>query len=159
MEKIEPTEQHKWLMRLLGEWTFQSECPGGPEGENMISEGKEVVRALGDLWVVGEMTSTMPDGSPMVALMTIGYDPATGRFPGTWVGSPMTCMFVYDGELEGNTLTLHTTGPSFADPTKQAKYQDVVELVGDDRRLLRSRCLGEDGEWVEFMKGEFLRVK
>ncbi len=45
----EPKKEHGWLKKLIGEWTYESECamePGKP-GENFI--GSESVRSLGDL--------------------------------------------------------------------------------------------------------------
>ena len=98
--KAEPTPQHEWLKQLVGEWSYRSECPAGPDGEALTAEGKEHVRMLGDLWMVGESTGLMPGGGSMTAVMTVGYDPEKERFVGTWVGSPMTAMFVYEGTLD-----------------------------------------------------------
>ncbi len=33
--------------------------------------------------------------------MTLGYNPDTKRYLGTWIGSMMTHMWVYDGVIEG----------------------------------------------------------
>lgn len=154
----EPNEHHQWLRRMVGEWEFEHSC-GGPDGEPMRTTGTERVTAFGDLWVVGDGEGEIPGGGRMTMRITLGFDPNQGRYVGTWIGSPMGSMFTYEGTREGDVLTLDTTGPSFADPTKTARYQDIVELHGDDRRVLRSRCLGDDGSWTEFMRGEYRRVK
>ncbi len=67
----------------------------------------------------------MPGGDPATMLMSLGYDPAKKRFVGTWIGSMMTNLWVYDGELDptGKILTLNAEGPSFTDKDKVAKYQ------------------------------------
>ena len=58
----------------------------------------------------------MPGGGPATTLMTLGYDPEKKRFVGTWIGSMMTHLWIYDGALDaaGKVLTLDAEGPSFA---------------------------------------------
>ena len=55
----------------------------------------------------------MPDGTPATTQITLGYDPAKKRFVGTWLGSMMTHLWIYDGELSADerTLTLSSEGP------------------------------------------------
>lgn len=156
-----PEKEHEWLMQLVGEWTFENECVMGPNGETMKSSGREVVRAVGDLWVIGEMTGQMPDGSDMTGIITLGFDTRVRRFVGTWIGSPMSHMFVYDGtrDVGGKVLTLNCQGPSFTDPTKLAKYQDIVEIRSRDERRLSSQFQDAEGKWHRFMEGSYRRVK
>ena len=80
---------------------------------------------------------------------------------GTFVGSMMTYLWIYDGELDASerVLTLEADGPSFTDPGAIAKYRDVVEIVSDDHRMLRSSVLGDDGEWHEFMTAHYRRKR
>ncbi|MDX2132238.1 MAG: DUF1579 domain-containing protein [Planctomycetota bacterium] len=174
-----PQKQHEWLRRFVGEWTSEFECVMGPDQPAMKSKGREVVRMVGDLWVVFEGEGEMPGGGTMTSILTLGFDPAKGKFVGSWIGSPMATMFVYQGEFTrggGNwgggpasgdvpgsadvqVLPLNTVGPSWADPTKQANYQDVIELHGPNKRLLWSQAQGDDGAWTRFMTGTFTRVK
>lgn len=157
--ETKPTPEHEWLMRLVGEWTYESSCVMEPGQEPTTGSGREVVRAIGDFWVQGEMTGEMPGAGEMTGIMTLGYDPLKKKYVGTWFGSPMAFMFLYEGQRVGDRLALDTLGPSFEDPTKMAKYQDVVEVLGPDERALRSHMVGENGEWVEFMSAIFKRVK
>jgi hypothetical protein len=93
--------------------------------------------------------------------MTLGYDPDKKRFVGTWVGSMMSFLWVYDGSLDpaGRTLTLNAEGPDFSTPGKTAKYQDIIEFVSDDHRVLRSQTLGDDGTWHPFMEAHYRRTR
>lgn len=149
-------KQHEWLQRLVGEWRCEPQegHPGGTES----------VRSLGGLWVVCEGHGEMPDGRPATMLMTLGYDPRKGRYVGTWVGSMMNWLWRYDGTLdaEQRVLTLDTEGPSFTAECqplydKPTRYRDCIELVGDDRRTLTSRVLGDDGEWRVMMTLQYQR--
>ena len=154
----DPTPEHEWLQRLVGDWTYENECVMGPNGETEQGSGREVVRAFGGLWTMGETTGTMPGCGEMSGLMTLGYDPVKGKYVGSWIGTPMAYMFVYEGSREGDVLTLDCEGPSFENPAKMAKYQDVVELRGPNERELRSQVRGADGSWQQFMQGVYTRA-
>ena len=56
-------------------------------------------------------------------------------------------------------LSLAADGPSFADPTKTAKYKDVIEFKNDGHRILTSHVLGEDGKWTQFMTAHYRRTE
>ncbi len=156
----EATAEHRWLTKLVGEWAFECVCPAAPGEEADARDGYGVVRMLGELWSVGESTGEMPGGGMMTALLTIGYDPVKGAFVGTWTGSPMTTLFIYEGQLddERRILTLNTSGPDFTDASKTAEYRDIIAFVSDDERLFRSEVKTDDG-WQEMMRATHTRVR
>lgn len=160
MMKAEPQREHRWLQRLIGEWTMEAECGMGPGQPAARTKGVERVRALGDLWIVGEGTGEMPGGGTGHSIITLGYDPQKGRYVGTWIGSMMTHLWIYDGEIDaaGRVLTLSAEGPSMTGGDGRAKYQDIIEIVSDDHRILRSRVLA-NGEWKHFMTAHYRREK
>jgi hypothetical protein len=155
-----PTPQHHWLRQLLGDWVYQLPGPDATEGAPSCGPGRETGRAIGELWVQLEGEFTMPDGSPAYTVMTLGFNPATGRFTGTWVGSMMTHLWIYDGELnaEGTTLSLYSEGPDFQDPAKTARYKDVIELLPGGLRKLSGHCQNPDGSWQQFMETVYGRA-
>lgn len=159
--KTEPQAEHQWLQKLVGDWTFENEASMGPDQPLMKSKGTETFRSLGGLWFLGEGKGEMPEGCPAAMLMTLGYDPNKKRFVGAWIGSMMTHLWIYDGELDASRkiLTLNAEGPSFASEGKIAKYQDIIEFKSDDHRTLTSRTLGEDGKWNTFMNAHYRRAK
>jgi hypothetical protein len=103
----------------------------------------------------------MPEGGVSTTLATLGYDPQKQRYVGTFIGSMMTHLWVYDGTLDaaGRVLTLDTEGPDFSAEGKMAKYKDVIEFKSDDHRELTSHMLGDDGQWHGFMTGHYRRKK
>ena len=157
--KAEPQKEHHWLQKLVGEWTYESEAVMGPGQPPLKSHGTESVRSIGGLWFQCEGQGEMPGGGPATMVITLGYDPAKKRFVGTFIGSMMANLWVYDGALDAaeKVLTLDAEGPSFADPGKTARYQDVIEVVSDDHRTLSSQVLGEDGRWHRFMTAHYRR--
>ncbi|MGE5513671.1 MAG: DUF1579 domain-containing protein [Bacteroidota bacterium] len=154
MKKAEPQKEHQWLQKLVGDWTFEAEMGGSSK-----SSGTERVRSLGGLWILAEGQGEMPGGGMANVLMTLGFDPAKKRYTGTWIGSMMTHLWIYDGQMDasGRVLTLTAQGPSMAGDGTTATYQDIIEIESDDHRILRSRVLTESGEWKEFMTAHFRR--
>lgn len=159
MFKAEPQKQHLWLQRLVGEWVYEMEAPPAPGKPPEKLTGTETFRSLGGIWFVGEAMGEMPGGGEGTTLMTLGYDPQKGRFVGSWIGSMMSYLWVYDGELdaEERKLSLLTEGYDMAGEGKIVPYKDVIELVSDDHRILRSHDRGEDGEWHQIMEMHFRR--
>jgi uncharacterized protein YndB with AHSA1/START domain len=153
-----PQREHQWLQRLVGDWVMESDehdAGNPPEGVAW----HESVRSIADIWVVGEGGGPMPDGSSATTLITLGFDPQTQRFVGTWIGSMMHHLWVYDGVLsdDGNTLTLNTTGPDMQVAGATRQYQDIITFTADDRRVLTARVLGKDGNWEVMMTARYRR--
>ena len=123
-------------------------------------QGVEVVRSLGGLWIIAEGEGEMPGGGTAKTIMTLGYDPRIGRYVGTFIASMMAHLWVYNGSLDaaGKVLTLDAEGPDFTGQ-KMAKYQDCIEFVDDDHRVMTSQVLGDDGKWNQFMTAHYRRKK
>ena len=158
----EPQKEHHWLQKLVGEWAYEHEASMGPDQPKETFRGTEIVRSIGGLWTVGEGSGDMPGGGTAKTIMTLGYDPQKQRFVGTFIGSMMTFLWVYEGTLDaaGKVLTLDAEGPNFAPGAQgMAKYKDAIEFVSDDHRTLTSRMLGPDGQWHEFMVAHYRRKK
>jgi hypothetical protein len=163
--KAEPQKEHEWLQRLVGDWTFEGEATMEPGKPAQKFAGTETVRPLGGFWILAEGGGDFPceDGrrEKATTLMTLGYDTEKKRYVGTFIGSMMTFMFLYEGSLDtaGKVLALDTEGPSFSVPGQTAKYRDVIEVKSNDHRVLSSSALGEDGKWHQFMTMHHRRRK
>lgn len=160
----EATNEHLWLQQLIGDWRSEGHMAAQPGNEAAAQpvtwESRESVRAIGELWIQAEGHSTMPDGSPAITQMTLGYDPQKQRFVGTWLGSMMSYLWIYEGELDaaGRILTLNTTGPGMSRPGEMAAYQDVIELKSAEHRVLTSHRQDDQGNWHQFMIADYYRV-
>ena len=159
--KAEPQKEHQWLQQLVGEWTSEADCSMGPGQPSTKSYGTERVRMVGGVWMVGEGQGEMPGGGTATMIMTLGYDAQKKKYLGTWIGSMMTHMWHYDGEMDatGRILTLSAEGPSMAGDGTMAQYQDIIEIKSKDHRTLSSRVLGPDGTWNHFMTAHYRRKK
>lgn len=160
MDTPKPTDEHNWLLQLVGDWIYESECNMGPDQLPMKTTGRQTTRSLGSLWTLGEMEHTGLDGQSHRSVFTLGYDESKQRFVGTFVTSCMTHLWPYDGQLDTSrrVLTLDSEGPSFAGDGTVAKYQDIVEIVDKDQYILKSQLQNPDGTWVSFMIAKYNRV-
>jgi hypothetical protein len=158
---IEPQKEHEWLQRLAGDWTCEGEATMEPGKPPVKWTTTDTVRPLGSVWIVVESQGEMPGGGAATTMMTLGYDQQKKRFVGTFIGSMMTNLWVYDGGLDasGKVLTLDTEGPIMGAEGKMTKYKDVIEIKTDDHRLMTSEMLGEDGQWHRFMTATYRRKK
>jgi Protein of unknown function (DUF1579) len=156
--QTEPQIQHKWLDKFIGTWTSETEYRMEPDRAPSKMTGTEVVRSIGGVWIVAEGAGDLPDGDTGITMMTLGFDPQLDRFVGTFVGSMMTHLWLYNGSLDatGKVLILDTEGPNFSQ-TAMAKYQDSIEFIDDNHRVMTSQILGDDGNWLLFMTTHYRR--
>ncbi|MBL0922032.1 MAG: DUF1579 domain-containing protein [Phycisphaerales bacterium] len=159
--QAEPQKEHQWLQQMCGEWTSEATCSGGPGQPDMVMKGTESVRPLGLLWIICKGKGEMPGGGEANMRLTLGYDPAKKMFVGSWIGSMMTHMWTYEGQLDvsGKVLTLDTTGPNMMEPGKTERYRETIEMKSADHRTFSSSMMGPDGKWATFMTAQYRRVK
>lgn len=150
----EPRREHHWLQQLVGSWRFEAEALMGPDQPPVKLSGTETVRSLGGLWVVCEST-----GDTGQNIMTLGYDVRKQRYVGSFVGSMMDFLWIYDGMVDaaGRMLALDTMGPTFTGEKQLVKYQDRIEVLGPDHRTLSSGSVQDDGSWSRFMVAHYHR--
>lgn len=155
-----PTAEHAWLQRLVGDWEYEVDAAPGPGDPSDGATGTEAVRPIGDLWVTAEGQGQMPDGSPAETVMTLGWDPGRGRFVGTFIGSMMSHLWIYEGTLDpdGRTLTLAADGPDMENPDRTAAYRDIIEFQDDDHRTLTALVQGPNGDWQRLMSMRYRRT-
>jgi hypothetical protein len=155
----QPQAEHEWLQRLVGRWTFTSECIMGPDQPPMTSDGSAVVRSLGGMWILVEGRNGVPEGPEVESVITLGFDPKVRQYVGTFVASCMTLLWRYAGSLDESKrrLTLDTEGPRFGGEGT-AQYQDIIEIIDDDHWIMSSHLLGDDGQWHSFMTAHYRRA-
>ena len=151
-----PQKEHQWLDRLVGEWTTETNSEGTDDMPPMKHVGTETVRSLDGIWFIAE-----GKGEIGPTIMTLGYDPDKKKYVGTFVGSMMTDLWLYEGEVDpsGNVLVLDTEGPSFSGDGSRVPYKDSMEFISEDHRVLTSRVQGVDAQWTDFTRTDYHRKK
>jgi len=162
MQKPDPQDEHRWLQRLVGEWTVEGEAFGAPGEPSHKMSGTETVRALGGLWMLCEGRAKLPDGTEAINMMTLGFDPAKGLFVGSFVGSMMTHFWSYDGTLDKakDSLALIAEGPDMTGGSGMIDYRDTITFLDDDHRTLTAAAKSADGSWQDhFMTVHYRRIR
>lgn len=154
MTMPQPRAEHAFLNRLVGRW--QVSAKDMTDGEDWVEE----VRSLNGIWFLAEGRGKMPGGMPATTVLTLGHNSATGKYIGSWIGTMMEHMWVYEGDLseDGTTLSLYTTGPSFSDPSVTQAYREQIIFTGDDTRVFTSSAGQPDGGWHAFMRADYTRI-
>lgn len=161
MEFPKPTEHHRVLDRLVGDWLYiTSTGHENYDPEDPLKRWTETFRSVGGLWVVGEGEGAMPGGGRASMIITLGYDPRLGHYVGSWIGSMMDKLWVYKGWLEedGQTLVLEAEGPGMADPSRTELYRDVIRFIDDDTRSFSGSIRQPDGTYHVFMTSTARRI-
>lgn len=156
----EPTPEHQWLEKFSGEWEVTNKAFDPDGNEIMTCEGSYSARMLGSFWLIGDAIGEWA-GTKVHAVQTIGYDSEHKQYVGTWIDSVSDHMWEYTGSLnESKTkLTLEAEGPNFMGDGKMTKFRDAYEFKSPDHIVATSSMLGNDGKWVEFMRGDMVRAK
>lgn len=160
MEFPKPSEHHKVLDRLVGDWLYvTSSAVEGYDPEDPLKRWTEKVRSIGGRWVVAEGQGGMGDDTATM-IMTLGYDPRSGHYVGSWIGSMMDTFWVYKGwlEHEGQTLVLEAEGPSMQDPGRNELYRDVIHFIDDNTRSFSGSVRQPDGSFKTFMTSQAKRI-
>lgn len=155
-----PQKEHEWLKQFVGEWESEVEAAMGPGQPAIKCKGTMSSRMLGGFWVVSESKSDMM-GMQMNSIQTIGYNPKTKKYVGTWVDNMLDHMWKYEGSVDaaGKLLTLEAEGPNFLVEGKTTKFRDAYEFKSKDHIVMSSSMLGDDGKWTTFMTGNIKRKK
>ncbi|RIK88342.1 MAG: hypothetical protein DCC67_00845 [Planctomycetota bacterium] len=156
----QPTKEHQLLAQFAGQWKSRAETMPAPGQVPIVCEGTETARMLGGYWLVAEGQGDML-GQPVTSLLTIGYDPAKQKYVGTFICSVAADLWQYEGAMDpsGKKLTLHAEGPSMLDPTKPAKYREVLELKDADHKTFTSFMETDEGKWQPIVTVTYERVK
>lgn len=154
-----PVKEHEWLNQFVGNWDYETEIFMDPSKPPMKAKGTETVRSLGGFWIVSEGKGDMM-GKVFASVLTLGFDPQSKKYIGTWVDSFSSMLWKYEGSVDstGKVLTLETEGPC---PMKPGitKFREVTEWKGKDERVFTSSIQGDDGKWTTIVRVTSRRAK
>lgn len=151
-----PSEEHRIVMQDVGEWTVKGKMIV-PEGHQEF-ESEETVVAIGEFWTVSHYSSDIFGG--LKGSSTIGFDPITKQFVGTWVDSfqPAATHMkgIYDKETK--TMTYETTGIGLDGKPNPGKI--IIQYKGADSRtfkMMHKDPTGQTDQMVSTMEMTYTR--
>jgi hypothetical protein len=154
----QPTKEHIWLQKFVGEWEMQTGLTMQPGEPPIRMDGTETVRAIGPFWIVGESRSDAM-GMPFINVITIGYDPQRERFVARSIDSASSHLWTYEGEFDPQTgrLTLTWEGPCMMHSGRTMQFRGETEFRNDDERVFTASVRGDEGEWTQIVVSTFRR--
>lgn len=153
-----PVREHELLKQFVGEWESEIEITLAPGKAPKKGKGAESSRMLGGFWLVADGKGEM-DGMPgMTSQLTLGYDPQTEKYVGTWVDSMNSYLWTYEGTVDstGKIFTLETEGPCPLKPGL-VRFKEVIEFKSADHRVFTSSMQNDDREWVQMVSAHYHR--
>ncbi|MEE8525903.1 MAG: DUF1579 domain-containing protein [Thermoanaerobaculia bacterium] len=129
-----PGENHEFLARLEGDWTFESKMWMDPSAPPMESQGAaEKTMILGGRYLQEE-SSGEAMGQPFHGRALTAFDNVSGEFAGTWIDNMGTGILISRGSRDGDSLTLigEMTDPM---SQQQMKLRMVTRIVDEDHHV------------------------
>jgi hypothetical protein len=158
-EMPKPQKEHAWLEQLAGEWDSVSEVKPPGQEEALKFTGEERSRMIGGFWLVAENKGDM-FGTPFTGIMTLGYDPKSKKYIGTWIDSVGDYMWQYKGSVDGKKLTLESKGPCpVKPPGTMVNFRETIELKDKDHKVFTSSFQEDDGSWTQMLTMTYTRKK
>ncbi len=157
MKKVEGAMPHiEPLRKVVGVWEMEmTHFMCGPEPSH--ATGVETVTMLGGFWLLADVESEMM-GQPFRGHCITGYDMVKKKYVSTWVDTMAPYAMQFEGEMNGDVLTLECT---MADPMMggaQARYVIVDRWTGPDTRewsMTQHSAMGE----MKMMETKYKRRK
>ncbi len=149
-----PTEQHEQLQKKVGEWKVA--CQYFLGGEAIAAVGVDRMEALGPYWTAGHFRCEMM-GTEIVGLSTTGYDPAKGKYIGTWQDSATPFFYYFEGDIdEEGRLVME--GQNYDPFSKTDNTYRSIETFGDNERKLELYIVPEDGDMIQVLAYVYTRA-
>ncbi len=152
-----PGPEHELLKSDVGTWDASIEITVAPGSPAQVSQGVARNRlACGGFWLITDFRN---ETTGFEGHAIYGYDPAKGKYVGTWVDPMRTFIAVSEGTYDPLTRTMTMIFETGGPQGKPMKWREVTERKDDDTRLWRSLVVGADGQEFEVMRAHYTRRK
>lgn len=154
----QPTEEHKIVMMDVGEWDIK--------GKMMMPDGfqefkaTEKVTAIGGFWTVSHYSANIFGG--LKGSSTIGYDPQSKKFVGTWVDSFQPAVTHMKGTYDKKTKTMSFDTTGIGMDGKPMPGKIVIKYKSKDEHtftMMHKDPTGQSDKMVETMVMQYTRKK
>ena len=149
-----PTDQHEQMMNKVGEWKVA--CQYFLGGETVAAEGVELVEALGPYWTVGHFRCEMM-GTEIAGVSTSGFDPAKGKYTGTWQDSATPYFYYFEGGIdEDGRLVME--GENYDPITSSTATYRSIQTLGKDQRTLELYSIKPETDPFQVLEYTYTRA-
>ncbi|HZN41296.1 MAG TPA: DUF1579 domain-containing protein [Planctomycetota bacterium] len=154
-EAPKPAPEHQKLTASVGTWDAVVEMMG-EDGKPQTNKAVSEITAIGGLWVIDDFKGSM-GGADFHGHGTTGYDPAKGKYIGTWIDSWSTSIMTLEGTYDAakKALTMSGTGPGM--DGKPVLHHMVTTEKDANTRVFEMFVPGPDGKAMKIMTITYTR--
>lgn len=136
---VQPSKEHKLILKGAGDYegTLTWSMPGMPEP--MTGPCTEKVVAIGDFWTVSHFEMDFM-GQAFVGSASLGFDPETQRFIGTWIDSMSHRVTHMQGDWDADKKAI------------VMEYDMFDQMAGEMVRMRSENSLTEAGYTMKFFR-------
>ncbi len=153
----EASAGHAILKKDIGIWDAEIKIWLPGQGDQpMLSKGTETNKMVGDFWIVNQFDYEMM-GQTFGGHGVFGFDPASGKYSGTWYSSDSPTAIPMEGQWDESTktMTMSMDGTdSFGNPIKG---KTVSTYVDDNHKTFEMHLDLGDGEMHKMMEVRYTR--
>lgn len=146
-----PTEEHKVLQGMVGEWDCVCTFQMGPDVEPMVTKGESSSESILDGRFVTQHFS-MPEfmGTAFEGMGVVGYDKTKGKYVNAWIDSMGTSISTMEGEWDAAAKTMTWNG-TFSTPMGEMPARHVIKHIDSDHTTMEfwDADPANPGGWVK----------
>lgn len=151
-----PSQEHEIVMKDVGEWTIRGKMLM-PEGFQEF-KGEEKVVAVGKFWTVSHYSSDIFGG--LEGSTTLGFDPGSKKFIGTWVDSFQPAATNMKGTFDKETQTMTYATMGIGMDGKPMPGKIIVHYKDDNSHtftMMHKDPTGQSDKMVKTMEMTYTR--
>lgn len=157
MPMPEPAPEHGWLASKAGVWDVDCTMWMAPGAPPFTCVGVDTAEMVGSFWLRATFSCDM-GGTPFIGQSMLGFDPAKGKFFGTWVDGFSAGMSHFEGaKLADGSLEMKGEGMGPMGPQSKFRMHEVHHSA-DSFTFSMYYELPDGGE-LKMMQYEYKRRK
>lgn len=161
MKYSTPSDQHKILAGMAGQWKYTSQFWESAKGKPEVSKGTSSMKMILGGRFLQQDISGKAMGMPFKGIGITGYDNLKEKFETFWVDNMGTGMMRGTGSFDAATKTLKDSGehscPMSDDKTRE--FRSDWKLVDKNNMTYTMYGSDEDDDEFKMMEMVFKRVK
>jgi hypothetical protein len=152
-----PTDEHRRLEELVGDWTVHCEWFMDPSAPPATSTARESVTMFGPFHVVCEFDCDL-FGTPFRGRSTTSYDPRRACYVGTWVDTMNPTAWHFEGTCDPeDRLVMYGEGPT-PGGEGTSRFRSIEARPEPGVREFEMAFERPDGSWQTMMRYRYERV-
>ncbi len=153
----QPAAEHQVFQKDVGVWDADIQINPAPGAPPIPSKGVSRNRiGCGGLWLISEFhnETTGFEGHGI-----FGYDPAKGKYVGTWIDPMRTFLTFYEGSYDAASRTMTMWAEADGPQGKRLRWRETTETRNPDTQVWRQFMAGPGGQEFESMTITYRRRK